>query len=469
MVKTNTSEFIKKYERIHPTELLPDYDLSNFSDAHRYIDALTRHLWSETADHIKDVLISLIKELNNRHTAVTDLQKNELEFSILKERVQHLKLELEARELRKDIPIVEASVNEEQLTQLKQKFKDELKEEKQQVEGFKAKIDELQNLIAEQDIKLITQRQNYAGQSDQITTLNKTIIRLKSDLESAIGERIKPAVQVEKSEESEDAYLIQELYEEIAKLKISRNEKKSKIEALQDKLEYEREKVSEKVQQDPLLVEKLEKAEDQYLKREIELIEEVDQLKETLSNENSSYSEFKEKHYESMGMFESQIRLLRTTFEERFIDLQKHYSASTKASIEQKEIEIRNLKQEVGVLRRKQISDPKPFETLVHSQGENITNLEFVNEELNEEIKTLRAELDATEDRFLEAQEEVGQFFHDRITDMDKIISEKEDLVEDLISQNKERNDEIEALENEIIELLGVVAERKVDQLIEEE
>ena len=152
-----------------------------------------------------------------------------------------------------------------------------------------------------------------------------------------------------------------------------------------------------------------------------------------------------------------------------FGELQKHYSASSKASIEQKEIEIRNLKQEVGVLRRKQLSDPKPFETLVHSQGETITNLEHENERLREEITTINDELDATEDRFLEAQEEVGQFFHDRITEMDKIITEKNELVQTLNLQNKERNDEIEHLEVEILQLLEVVTLNKVDQIVEEE
>ena len=68
----------------------------------------------------------------------------------------------------------------------------------------------------------------------------------------------------------------------------------------------------------------------------------------------------------------------------------------------------------------------------------------------------------------MEAQEEVGQFFHDRITDMDKIISEKNALVETLISQNKERNNEIENLEIEILELLEL-ANNKNNHFVEEE
>ncbi|MHA1911747.1 MAG: hypothetical protein ACTSYA_08645 [Candidatus Kariarchaeaceae archaeon] len=464
-MKTNTSEFIKKYERINLIELLPDYDLTNFSDAHRYIDALTRHLWSETPDHLKDMLISLINELNTRHTAVTDLQKNELELAILKERVQHMKFELETREARRTIlPEVESANEEEQI-----QLRNELAIEKQQVETFKTKLTELQTLTAEQDKKLITQRQNYAAQSDQITTLRKTINQLKSDLESAIEARLKPVIKLEDAEVSEDTGLIQELYDEIDKLKISRDEKKHKIEALLEELEKEQEKALEKDQYDPMFIEKLQEAEDQYLTKEIELIKEIDKLKETLKAESSSYLEFKEKYYDNMSMFEDQIRLLRTTFEERFIELQTHYSASSKASIEQKEIEIRNLKQEVGVLRRKQISDPKPFENLIHSQGEKITKLEYENNNLREEMKIISDELEATEGRFLEAQEEVGQFFHDRITEMDKVITEKSGLVETLILQNKERNNEIETLENEILELLEIVAINKTENLIEEE
>ena len=119
-------------------------------------------------------------------------------------------------------------------------------------------------------------------------------------------------------------------------------------------------------------------------------------------------------------------------------------------------------------MRRKQISDPKPFKALVHSQGEKIANLENENDRFIEEIKTLSTELEATEDRFLEAQEEVGQFFHDRITEMDKTITEKSVFVETLISQNKERNKEIENLENEILELLELVR-NKNDHFVEEE
>ena len=51
-------------------------------------------------------------------------------------------------------------------------------------------------------------------------------------------------------------------------------------------------------------------------------------------------------------------------------------------------------------------------------------------------------------------QEEVGQFFHDRITDMDNLLNEKDELIKTLIGQNKERNTEIEKLELEILKLL---------------